>query len=272
MAAANLPTVKLLLTPSFDSSGYASSLSYDFDLNGSRTSYNNDDKLFIPGSADALMKDQGGLIGPGRAFLSLPSGLDGDYQVTIDWDLSGAPTGTAAVCSYGESTNPVTVVGKASDVLLNCVFMVGPVQRYPAQSSLLESSDAASPPSDGFAATYWFGSALPIELANLTDYHTKIFPRVSGFFRDGRANYRCFLRRMPNGRLRGSGFRCSSIIDYGDDIGKIEEDYDIVRVMTQQIVASLISLDIEDDGEDNSWLRLGITLPCLHVCTEANSL
>lgn len=202
----------------------------------------------------ALRRDRGGLMGAGRYFLPR---FDLDAcRMLVGWDLSGCPTGTAAVTSFSEGPDPVEVLG-GSDALLDCVFMVGPgIGRFPTPpaEAAPNQQQPASELGAGAGTTYWFGE-LPENLYALRDYAANIFPRMAEHFADQGGSYRMFLERTTKG-LGGTAFGPSGIIDYDDD-ARGEEDWDLVRVLNRTMVSAWARLDPEDDGAENDWFTQG---------------
>lgn len=200
----------------------------------------------------ALRCDQGGLVGAGRGFL--PRFGLGKYQVVLAWNLNRCPQGTRAVSSLGEGPDAIQVSGD-DETILDCVFMVGPVQSFPPDEPGTTGSDADK---SGFGGTYWLGD-LPQNLDAVKDDATNILPRMTEHFNDGGSSYRAFLRKLPRG-LRGTAFRASSIIDYDEDT-RAEDDWDLIRVLNRTMVSNWARLDSEDDGTENTWFNDGESHP-----------
>lgn len=179
------------------------------------------------GDAAALRLDQGGISGAGRYFL--PRLHLKQCQMRIEWDLAGCTAGTRAVSSFGQGAEPVEVSGH-SDVLLDCIFMVGTgVQSFPPAESSISRT--------GVGTTYWFGDLLE-NLDSVKDYATNIFPRMAEHFTDDGVSYRVFLRRAPsNSGLKGATFGPGGIIDYDEDT-RDEHDWDLVRVLNRTMVSA----------------------------------
>jgi hypothetical protein len=194
-----------------------------------------------PGSG-GLRKDQGGLIGAGRWFLPCPEPSLESCSLGINWDISGCPAGTRAICSFGEGNvyrhGPV-------ESLLDCIYMVGPAQSYPSEP----------PTSDkGFCGSYWFGN-LPPNIDAVKDFNYKMFPRVSDFFKDREGSYRVFFRRVPKG-FNEYGFNSSGLIDYDNDPPD-HSDWELIRALNRLMIGSWARLDPEDDGTRNDWYTQG---------------
>lgn len=216
----------------------------DFPALGADESSSDDDDV------SALRRDHGGLIGAGRYFLPQLD-LGSCCHILVEWDLSGCPAGTRAVSSFGEGPGPVEVVGGGSEMLLDCVFMVGlGVQSFPPPAN-----SPREPTGTGLGATtYWVGE-LPENLDAVKDYAAKIFPRMAEHFADERGSCCAFLRRTPND-LKGTVFGSSAIIDYDSDT-KDENDWDLVRLLNMTMVSTWARLDSEDDGTVSKWFTDG---------------
>lgn len=91
------------------------------------------DSHTVPGPRVDLRFDQGGLIGTGGWFL--PQVAQHDFYIhTLEWDMSGAPSGTRTVWTYGEGPHRIEQPGTI-DTFSRSVFMVGPVQSSPRDCS-----------------------------------------------------------------------------------------------------------------------------------------
>jgi len=195
-----------------------------------------------------LRRDQGGLVGVGSSFLPQPFATRPRYGNIVEWDLSGAPSGTRAIWSFGEGPEPILKDGPAS-VLLNSIYMVGPVKSYPERPTAgLDTGSLSS------CGTYWLGE-LPPNLAAVKDFTSKIFPRMAAHFRDEGGSYRLVLRKVPSG-FAGLTCMSSSIVDYDNDT-KDELDWDLVRLLNHHMVRSWVNLDSEADGYSNDWFSRG---------------
>ncbi|KAH8890089.1 hypothetical protein GQ53DRAFT_766172 [Thozetella sp. PMI_491] len=206
-----------------------------------------DDKLASKG---ALRQSHGGLVGIGKAFLprlALPSTI---YRVGVIWDLTSVPAGTKAVWTFGEGPELVSKAG-AADILLNSVYMVGPVESVLAET--LEGGETPAPPA-GQCGAYWLGP-LPPSLDAVKDFNLKMFPRLSAFFRDEAGSYRVFFSQVPKG-LEAQVVDSSSLIQYAED-AKDEADYDLVRLLNRSMISTWAQLDPEDDGTRNDWFTKG---------------
>ncbi|KUI54481.1 hypothetical protein VP1G_01864 [Cytospora mali] len=207
-----------------------------------------------PDDLSRLHRDQGGVIGAGRSFLPhFNIGREYQCQAVIEWDLSGWPEPTRAVCSFGEGPEPVTAQ-RSGDTLLDCVFMVGVINSHPPEPPPRDSGD------NRFCSTYWFGD-LPPNLSAIKDYPTNIFPRMAEHFKDEQGSYRTFFCRAPKGpKLTSTSFHNSSIVEYDDDHAKDEHDWDLVRLLNRAMVTAWARIDAEDDGSENDWFTDGLSL------------
>ncbi|KAK1656335.1 hypothetical protein BDP81DRAFT_364335 [Colletotrichum phormii] len=203
-----------------------------------------------------LLEDQGGLMGAGKWFIPRPAAEPEIlHQITVQWDVSSSPPGTRAVWSHGEGPEPITKEGTI-DMLLNSVYMVGPVQSFPAHVDAMTGMTGDASPNAG--STFWFGK-LPTNLEKLSEYSSKIFPSMSTFFRDPQGSYQAFIRKVPNG-FGGTGFQASSLIEY-DFQTEAVSDFDLVRLFNDLMVRSWARLDTEDDdGSEAEWFSKGFHL------------
>lgn len=203
------------------------------------------------GSIYELLRDQGGILGVGRYFIPWFS-LGNKFPVIIEWDLSKCSQGTRSVTSFGEGPQRIEFTG-TSDSLLDCIFMVGPI------NSNTNDSPPSTPQSKGSCGTYWFGD-LPSNMEAVTPYATNIVPRMAEHFNDPFGSYRAFLRRTPKG-FSGTAFQSSSssIIEYDPSV-KDEDDWGLVRLLNRTMVSTWARLDPEDDGSANDWFTDGLAL------------
>src|SRR3569833_1025066 len=201
--------------------------------------------------------DQGGLINVGRSFLPIFPYPDFWYSITIEWDLSGAPSGTRAVCSHGEGLEPKTKDGPYA-VLLDTVYMVGPIRS--THTSTEDSDD------DCACFTYWFGN-LPPNLAAVQSFNAAMFPQMANHFKDPHGSYRVFFQRTHD-RVSGRNAPGCSILQYDDSIFQVS-DSDLVRLLTRHMVLNWAGLDDEDDGTTNEWYSDGINIQPIPFRTAA---
>ena len=120
-----------------------------------------------------LRTEPGGLIGAGVTFLALPV-TDRKHDITLQWDLSGAPAGTRASTSLGEG--PIRITGTVKEVA-SSFYAAGQLRSYP--------DDARGP-----FAMYWITEPNfdPAAVARLLH---QIYLGMCCFFREiGRASCR----------------------------------------------------------------------------------
>lgn len=154
-----------------------------------------------------MRAEGGGLSGAGVTFLALPgTGLFGpgpqaqaEYDVTITWNLAGAPAGTTALTSYGEGDVRVTTTAEG---LAICLFAVGRLSRYQAH------------PGDPFTM-YWLSepSFDPVSVAGRV---SRIYALMCEFFAEPSPAYRVLIRRNPYHGTSGTAFRQSFMLGYSD--------------------------------------------------------
>lgn len=91
------------------------------------------DSTTPPGPRVDLRHDQGGLIGSGCWFLPEPVYCR-NFKFQVEWDLSLTPANTRAVWSFAEGPRRSMATGPI-ELLLNSVFMVGPINSSSVGSS-----------------------------------------------------------------------------------------------------------------------------------------
>jgi predicted metalloprotease with PDZ domain len=143
-----------------------------------------------------LRAEAGGLNGGGISFLALP-GAESDYDVTISWDLSGAPAGTQGLTSFGEGSLRLTAT---AEDLAFCIFAAGPLHRYPAVSGRP-------------FAMYWL-SEPSFDPAVVAERVGQIYDVLCRFFREPDPGHRVFIRQHPHRGTSGTAFRRSFMLGY----------------------------------------------------------
>ncbi|KAI4604065.1 hypothetical protein KJ359_000192 [Pestalotiopsis sp. 9143b] len=139
-----------------------------------------------------LRQEFGGLSGSGYAFLVGPQNeynADGsleDFEVTLSWDLTGAPPGTSSAWTWGTGTGPFTFIANSTQ-LCSTYFMVGKI-------------DALSVSRIGF---YCLGSS-PVHKESMVAEVGRTFRYAAEFFIDDlecskndSEDYRVFMRYNP---------------------------------------------------------------------------
>ncbi|PYH86701.1 peptidase M61 domain-containing protein [Aspergillus uvarum CBS 121591] len=193
-----------------------------------------------------LRRDQGGLIGNGRWFLPRPAD-ERVYRHVVAWDLSHAPPRTRAVWSFGEGPDPVVRAGPPT-VLIDSVYMVGPIKSYPCNGNIV----AAAPR----AQVFWFGQ-LPENLQRLHSYSILLYPKLAAFFRNPDAvSYHIFIRRVLRG-FGGHGCQESYVLEY-DASSEEETEEDLVALFSHEMVHSFVMMGPEADGYGNGWFIEGL--------------
>ncbi|HVI97555.1 MAG TPA: hypothetical protein VM657_00655 [Sphingomonas sp.] len=125
--------------------------------------------------------DGPGVSGIGNMLLAIPR-LEGDYRITVQWDLSGLPAGARAATTYadGDFTLPAGPIARLDRTL----FMAGVINEAPRGES------------GGFKAL-WTGSPQ-FDLREAMDWSAKAYHFYSRFFADPvEPRYRIFLRENP---------------------------------------------------------------------------
>jgi hypothetical protein len=179
-----------------------------------------------------LRLDQGGIIGSGRAFITLPVSRKITRNI-VEWNLGKAPKGTRAVWTFGEGPGLIEKVGPVS-LLSDSVYMVGPIQSNPPAPIPGSISD--------YYGYYWFGD-LPPNISVIKDIHYEFFLKVSTFFDDTPSPdnpYRSFIRsNQKTNSFGGTGFTRSHIFDYDSHIS-LAQDYDLIRRLSYEIVHNFL--------------------------------
>jgi hypothetical protein len=130
------------------------------------------------GPAWALRESAGGISASGAGFLVLPE-LTSPFLIRVTWDLADMPPHSVGALTVGEGSFQVTA---PIEELNQSWFMVGPVERYPAQG-----------PVDGFSA-YWLGTT-PFDATAAMKYAADAHSKLSTFFGDKTpGTYRVFMR------------------------------------------------------------------------------
>ncbi|RAL12934.1 uncharacterized protein BO97DRAFT_477582 [Aspergillus homomorphus CBS 101889] len=219
-----------------------------------------------------LRRDQGGLIGNGRYFLPRPA-QDQMYHYIVTWDVTRAPAGTRAVWSFGEGPGSVTKTGDPM-VIVNSVFMVGPIHSYPngtqsiasgtmddddmglalARNSVSVAGDEGNTTAPS-TQVFWFGT-LPDNLGRLNQYNIQLFPKLAAFFRSDDASYHIFIRRVVRG-FGGHSCLDSYVLEYDQDSWK-EADEELVALFSHEMIHSFVMMGPEPDGYDNGWFTEGL--------------
>ncbi|ETS76922.1 hypothetical protein PFICI_10796 [Pestalotiopsis fici W106-1] len=187
-----------------------------------------------------LRQQFGGLLGSGYGFLATPPATNHQlHRVTVSWDLTAAPPGTASIWTFGDGSDPVTRVMDVNEIA-GTYFMVGKLESFVK---------------DRFGL-YWLGSP-PIDTTQLGSELFKMFDRMSSFFRDGVDPYRVFLRYNPfPGSMAGTALVRSFMFSYDDDDRKHPRPFkDYLLFLSHECVHNWVHLD--PAGADN-WYEEGL--------------
>ena len=197
-----------------------------------------------------LRMDQGGIIGAGSTFIPVPPYRDTILDIYLNWNLSGAPEGTAAVWSFGDGAKSSKT--GAVDVLSKSNFMVGPINKYTRKIT----------PEHGVSkdfGIYWFGNPRAFDIVKVARITSKLFEKMAPFFKDTKDSYRVFLRFNPYRGFGGSGFLRSFVLEY-DPYLIIDED-DLLCLLTHEMVHNwpLMEQESEGDSEEGAWYVEGMS-------------
>ncbi|KAH8168899.1 peptidase M61 domain-containing protein [Sarocladium implicatum] len=217
------------------------------------------DRSTPTGSRIDLRHDHEGLVGVGRWFLPIPgyttvnrSTEHDDMELLftniLTWDLSLCPSGTRAVCTYGEGPGPIVQVGNRY-TCLDSVFMLGPVKSHPPPTSGSSISQCT---------TYWLAPSLPDNLCRTIDFNAALFRNMVRMFGldEDKTSYRVFLRNVVRS-YGGSGMRGSFVLDYSDDSEELE-DHELKFMFAHEMTHGFVALFPEEDGEPNIWFADGL--------------
>lgn len=147
-----------------------------------------------------IRPQNGGFMGSGVYFMLLPADDEQTYRITLDWDFSNAPQGTAAAWSLGEGRQEVI---RPASTLRFTYYAVGDVKR-------------ADPDPDATFNMYWI-SEPPFDIDALADNIVTLFTEMATFFERPDAAYRVFIRENPHRGGGGTGFVDSFAFSYGTD-------------------------------------------------------
>ena len=139
-------------------------------------------------------REAGGVSGPGIAFLAdVP---DWAGTVSLHWDLSLVPSGSRAVCTWGEGD--IRREG-TMDVLREIYSVFGPVRSI----------------TEGEFGFYWL-TEPSFDVRSLADYTRKLFGIMQVFFRDDQAVYRIFMRHDLTESSGGTALTRSYMFGWND--------------------------------------------------------
>lgn len=190
-----------------------------------------------------LRQEFGGLSGTGHVFLVVPRNeytADGsleDFEVTLSWDLTGAPPGTSSAWTWGAGPGPFTCFAN-SEQLCSTYFMVGKM-------------DTLSVSRIGF---YCLGSS-PVNKASMVEQVGKIFRYAAEHFIDDlevskhdTEDYRVFMRYnpYPGCTVASSSGRSFVVTHYEHEISDPEPAENYLEMLNHEIVHNWVKLDTHE--------------------------
>lgn len=189
-----------------------------------------------------LRNDAAAFSGAGSTFLLLPTTAT-PHHLSVRWDLSGLPEGTAGVSSLGpgaadsEAPEPIARLARG-------FFMAGAIGRYP-------ESGAGGP---FFAA---WQDAPPFDTAALMAWTGRLHDRYVAFFGLDRAPpYGVFLRPNPVNAGGGVGLANSFVTTFGPDTDPEELKFTLSHEMFHTFAPSLSA----PGGLESSWFGEGLAV------------
>ena len=294
MSISDLPAIKVLIKPLFDSNANVTSLfvslTVDAILGGSEETL-----LSIPRTAqDLSVEEQAGSMKAVASDVNLPVTFDEhgirwmckpseslmlSYKITPG-SFSDLSQDQGGVIGAGVSFTPVL---QNTQVYRNIVewdisqapegtravwtFGEGPaaVEKVGQASILFDSvymvgpihSNPPIPPPGSFYGYYWFGD-LPSNIAVIKDIHHDFFLKVSSFFQDSPSTanpYRSFVHKTATPSFGGKSYLRSHIFSYSSQILSAH-DYDLVRRMAYETIHNFLGPSPSDPAID--WLFEGI--------------
>lgn len=142
-----------------------------------------------------LRSEKGGANGAGVTCMPLLP--DGEYQISLKWNMEHMPENTRGVWSFGEGDQIRR--GKA-EMLLYTFYAVGMVQSVEEENF-------------GF---YWFGTP-PFDVKRAAEHVKQMYFVMSRFFEDASMEgYRVFARKDPFEKSGGTALSRSFLFGYND--------------------------------------------------------
>ncbi|MBR1585531.1 MAG: hypothetical protein IJ662_08340 [Clostridia bacterium] len=141
-----------------------------------------------------LARENGGVSGPGLAFLVEVPEMQGD--ISLRWDLTGLPRGSRAVCTWGEGD--VHLSGLL-EILRQAYYAFGPVNSV----------------TEGDFGFYWL-TEPPFDVKELAGFTKNLFGVMQRFFHDDRAVYRVFMRHDLTESSGGTALARSYMFGWND--------------------------------------------------------
>ncbi len=176
--------------------------------------------------------EEGGANGAGVTFL--PMLPEGQYDIALDWDLTGMPDGSGGVWSFGEGKQRRT---DSSSALVYSYYAVG----------LLHSC------TENDFGFYWFGSpSFPI--AEAAGRVKKMFAAMAEFFGDKDTAYRVFARKDPFEQSGGTALTRSFMFGYNDTLPPTVES--LQNLLAHEMVHNWPHMNDEPYGS-TTWYTEG---------------
>lgn len=144
-----------------------------------------------------------GFSATGAILLLLPADSDHGFKVTLDWDLTDAPTGSVGVSSLGQGHIGPTPL--SADDVHRLIFMGGRLSQFP------------QPAGNGFFSA-WQGKPT-FDADRLMAWTSRLHARMMGFFGAQPTPYGVFLRYNPINAGGGVALYQSFITTFGAGAG-----------------------------------------------------
>lgn len=195
-----------------------------------------------PAPPFAFSSDGGGVSAAGHVFLLLPPG-DARYRVTIDWDLTRAPSQSRGVSSFGEGKRTVAEPLGAAELRMS-FFMAGRIGTWPSKV-----------PDSGFFGA-WQGSPC-FDADRLLEWTGTLYDHYVRFFgQSASPPYAVFLRHNPINAGGGVGLHRSFVTTFGKDSC---EDLAKIRVtLAHEMFHTFQPFITEPGGLESSWFGEGL--------------
>ncbi|OAA36119.1 peptidase M61 domain-containing protein [Beauveria brongniartii RCEF 3172] len=147
-----------------------------------------------------LRENFGGLVSSGYGFLAtLPDDSSQIYNVSVSWNLDGAPKGVRAIWSFGEGPEPITRPMRCSEIQATYIA-VGEVKSV----------------GDASFGIYWLGNP-PFDVAKLSASLREVFFYMAALFEDEKDRYSVFIRYNAYfGTQAGTALNRSFMFSYDD--------------------------------------------------------
>lgn len=200
----------------------------------------------------------GGLMGQGISFLPMPPPLssqdnngnataqrEGDeswrerWNVTLEWDLAGSPTGTRGAWSFGDLDKTIAI-GPLDKLVSHSVFAVGYLQRFPDWDADQACSYPASSSSNIQAPTYWFEPS-PYNVTALAIQSLESYTRIANFF-NTKEPLRVFIRHIE-AHWGGTGASKSFLLEYSDETPQYADAFNLAQLLAHETVHAFALLD-----------------------------